>query len=249
MLELRTLWPWLVLGVLAVSLLGGAVQCALAGQPGEREIVARKRMIDHQLRSRGVADTRVLDVMGAIPRSLFVPAAQRKRAYEDRPLPIGHGQTISQPYMVAVMTELLQLEPGDRVLEVGTGSGYQAAVLSRLAQRVFTIEILAPLAERARGTLHSLGFDNVVVVTGDGYRGLPKEAPFDGILVTAAPAEVPQPLLDQLAPGGRLVIPVGELQQWLRVYQRDEQGIRSESLFEVRFVPMTGRAERGRPGR
>ncbi len=116
----------------------------------------------------------------------------------------------------------------DRVLEVGTGSGYQAAVLSRLAQRVFTIEILAPLAERARGTLDSLGFENVVVVTGDGYRGLPDEAPFDGILVTAAPAEVPQPLLDQLAPGGRLVIPVGERQQWLRVYERQEQGIRSE---------------------
>ena len=118
-------------------------------------------------------------------------------------------------------------------------------VLSRLARRVFTIEILAPLAERARGTLHSLGFDNVVVVTGDGYRGLPEEAPFDGILVTAAPAEVPQPLLDQLAPEGRLVIPVGKRQQWLRVYEREEQGIRSERLFRVRFVPMTGRAKRG----
>ena len=256
LLELRTLWRWLALGALAVTLLGGAVERALARTAGdppqasglftdEREVLARKRMVDRQLRSRGIVDTRVLDVMGAIRRSLFVPAAQREHAYEDRPLPIGHRQTISQPYIVAVMTELLRLEPGDRVLEVGTGSGYQAAVLSRLAQRVFTIEILAPLAERARGTLHSLGFDNVVVVTGDGYRGLPEEAPFDGILVTAAPAEVPQPLLDQLAQGGRLVIPVGKRQQWLRVYEREEQGIRSERLFRVRFVPMTGRAKRG----
>ncbi len=260
LLELRTLCSWLALGTLAVTLLGCAVERAPARTPGdppcasalfadERELVARERMVECQLRSRGIDDARVLDVMGAIPRSLFVPAAQREHAYEDRPLPIGHGQMISQPYMVAVMTELLRLEPWDRVLEVGTGSGYQAAVLSRLARRVFTIEILAPLAEGARGTLHSLGFDNVVVVTGDGYRGLPDEAPFDGILVTAAPTEVPQPLLDQLAPGGRLVIPVGERQQWLRVYEREEQGIRSERLFEVRFVPMTGRAERGRPGR
>ncbi len=256
--ELRTLWSWLALGALAVTLL--AVEPALAGRSGdpphasglfadEREVVARERMVECQLRSRGIDDARVLDVMGAIPRSLFVPAAQREHAYEDRPLPIGHGQMISQPYMVAVMTELLRLEPGDRVLEVGTGSGYQAAVLSRLVRHVFTIEILAPLAERARDTLDSLGFENVVVVTGDGYRGLPDEAPFDGILVTAAPAEEPQPLLDQLAQGGRLVIPVGERQQWLRVYERQEQGIRSERLFEVRFVPMTGRAARGRPAR
>ncbi len=244
LLELRTLWSWLARGALAVTLLGGAVECAPERTPDEREVVARKRMVDCQIRSRGVVDTRVLAVMGAIPRSLFVPAAQREHAYEDRPLPIGHGQMISQPYMVAVMTELLRLEPGDRVLEVGTGSGYQAAVLSRLARRVFTIEILAPLAERARGTLQSLGFDNVVVVTGDGYRGLPDEAPFDGILVTAAPAEVPQPLLDQLALRGRLAIPVGERQQWLHVYVRQEQGIHSERLFKVLFVPMTGRAER-----
>ncbi len=257
LLQRRRLWPWLAL---VVTILGCAGQPALARTPGdpmhssrlfadEREVVVRKRMVDCQIRARGVVDTRVLEVMGAIPRSRFVPAAQRKHAYEDRPLPIGHGQMISQPYMVAVMTELLRLEPGDRVLEVGTGSGYQAAVLSRLARRVFTIEILAPLAERARGTLHSLGFDNVVVVTGDGYRGLPDEAPFDGILVTAAPAEVPQPLLDQLALGGRLVIPVGERKQWLRMYERQEQGIRSERLFEVRFVPMMGRAEREGRGR
>ena len=200
-------------------------------------------MIERQIRSRGVKDALVLEALRSVPRHDFVPAGVRDHAYEDRPLPIGHGQTISQPYMVAVMTELLRPQPGHTVLEVGTGSGYQAAVLSTLVARVFTIEIVPELAESARRSLATGGFDNVSVIGGDGFRGLPEFAPFDGILVTAAPHEVPAPLLEQLAMGGRLVLPVGDNRQRLRVIERTEEGVRSETLFEVRFVPMTGEAE------
>jgi protein-L-isoaspartate(D-aspartate) O-methyltransferase len=192
------------------------------------------------IEARGVADPRVLEVMRNVPRHQFVPETMRERAYGDYPLPIGNGQTISQPYIVAAMTELLEPAIGDTVLEIGTGSGYQAAVLSKLVHEVYSIEIVAELAEDARKKLAELGYDNVVVITGDGYRGLPKKAPFDGIIVTAAPEEVPQPLIDQLAVGGRLVIPVGGVFQELVVLERTRDGVQTRRVFPVRFVPMTG---------
>jgi protein-L-isoaspartate(D-aspartate) O-methyltransferase len=195
-------------------------------------------MVATQIEARGVENPRVLEAMRVVPRHLFIPERFRASAYEDRALPIGRGQTISQPYIVAVMTELLEPEPGDRVLEVGTGSGYQAAVLSGLVERVYTIEIIPELAAGARTLLAERGYRNVVVVTGDGYKGLPQEAPFDGILVTAAPEEVPPPLLAQLAPGGRLVIPVGGVDQYLKVLERTAEGVEVRTLFPVRFVPL-----------
>ena len=212
-----------------------------AGPPRPDAETLRGRMVDRQIAARGVENERLLEAMRSLPRHLFVPPEQRDRAYQDRPLPIGSGQTISQPYMVAVMTELVDPQPGDRVLEIGTGSGYQAAVLSRLVSHVYTIEIVPELAEGARRVLAD-GYPNVTVITGDGYRGLPDQAPFDGIVVTAAPERVPAPLLEQLAPGARLVIPVGGREQWLQVFERTEEGIRRRSLFRVRFVPMTGQA-------
>jgi protein-L-isoaspartate(D-aspartate) O-methyltransferase len=203
----------------------------------------RARMVEAQIEARGVKDPRVLEAMRTVPRHRFVPEAYRARAYEDRPLPIGEGQTISQPYMVAVMTELLELEPDDRVLEIGTGSGYQAAVLSELVDAVYSIEIVPELAERARKLLAADGYDDVVVITGDGYKGLTEHAPFDAIIVTAAPEKVPQPLLEQLAVGGSLVIPVGGRSQWLKVLERTEAGFETKTMFQVRFVPMTGEAQ------
>ena len=204
-------------------------------------------MVREQIEARGVRDPRVLAAMRAVPRQRFVPEAYRARAFDDGPLPIGHRQTISQPYIVAVMTELLRPEAGDRVLEIGTGSGYQAAVLARLVTRVYSIEIVPDLAAQARATLAELGVANVEVFAGDGYRGLPDQAPFDGILLTAAPAEVPQPLLDQLAPGGRLVAPVGAADQELRVIERTPEGIRTTKLFPVRFVPFVRGGEDDAP--
>ena len=204
---------------------------------------ARERMVREQIEARGVKNQRVLAAMRAVPRHELVPEALRDSAYEDRPLPIGHGQTISQPYVVAVMTEELDLGPGERVLEVGTGSGYQAAVLAELAAEVYTIEIVKPLAERAKSDLARLGYENVYVRHGDGYRGWPEHAPFDAIVVTAAPDHVPQPLVDQLAVGGRLVLPVGRgIQELVRI-TRDEKGVHEERLLGVRFVPMTGEAQ------
>ncbi len=203
----------------------------------------RARMVERQIRARGVENPRVLEAMRTVPRHRFVPEPFRGDAYADRALPIGGRQTISQPYVVAVMTEALDPQPRDRVLEVGTGSGYQAAVLSLLVERVFTIEILPELAEGARERLAELGHDNVTVIRGDGYRGLPDEAPFDGIIVTAAAPSVPAPLLDQLAMGARLVIPVGKHLQELKVLERTEAGIQTRSLFAVRFVPLTREEE------
>jgi protein-L-isoaspartate(D-aspartate) O-methyltransferase len=200
-------------------------------------------MVTEQLIARGIRDPRVLAALREVPRHAFVPEALRPFAYADQPLPIGHEQTISQPYIVAAMSELAQLRPGDRVLEIGTGSGYQAAVLARLAREVYSIEILAPLAERARATLSQLGVDNVTVRAGDGYQGWPEKAPFAAILVTAAPPVVPAPLKEQLAPGGRLVIPVGSGEQELRVITRGERGFEERSVLPVRFVPMTGKAQ------
>ena len=190
-------------------------------------------------------DARVLAAMRAVPRHAFVEPALRGRAYDDGPLPIGHGQTISQPYVVAAMTELAQAGPGTRVLEVGTGSGYQAAVLAELGGEVYSIELLEPLAERAAKTLADLGYERVQLRQGDGYRGWPEAAPFDAIVVTAAPPEVPPALLEQLKPGGRLVIPVGRGWQELEVHTRTPQGVIRERIFAVRFVPMTGEIRRG----
>ena len=199
-------------------------------------------MVERQVVARGVSDPRVLAALRALPRERFAPERCRSLAYQDRPLPIGAGQTISQPYIVAVMTELLRPEPDDVVLEVGTGSGYQAALLARLVKQVYTIEILPELAQAARRALRLEGCANVEVIEGDGFQGLPEHAPFDGIVVTAAPERVPPPLLEQLAPGARLVIPVGGFEQRLEVYERTSEGVEQQALFEVRFVPMTGAA-------
>jgi protein-L-isoaspartate(D-aspartate) O-methyltransferase len=208
----------------------------------ERDPFAERRsaMVSGQIRARGVTDERVLAAMGSVPREEFVPDSQRPFAYEDRPLPIGEGQTISQPYIVALMTELLEVEPDDRVLEIGTGSGYQAAILAELTYHVYTIEILETLGLRAEQTLARLGYDQVHVMIGDGYRGWPEHAPFDAIIVTCAPEAVPEPLVDQLADGGRMVIPVGP--QWtnqtLYVMEKEAGGLRSTGVIPVRFVPM-----------
>ncbi|RMH38460.1 MAG: protein-L-isoaspartate(D-aspartate) O-methyltransferase [Deltaproteobacteria bacterium] len=199
-------------------------------------------MVADQLVARGVRNPRVLAAMREVPRHEFAPAGGRDHAYEDHPIPIGYDQTMSQPYIVAVLAELAAPEPDDKVLEVGTGSGYTAAVLSRMAARVYTIEIVAPLAERAAATLARLGYDNVDVRSGDGYGGWPEAAPFDAIIVTAAPRDVPKPLLEQLAVGGRLVVPVGDAYQELRVITRTEDGFDQRTVFPVRFVPMQGRA-------
>ncbi len=217
------------------------------GRTGAAEDVflrERLAMVTQQLAARDITDAAVLEVMRAVPRHLFVPPDAREYAYGDHPLAIGHGQTISQPYIVAFMTQALQLRPGDKVLEIGTGSGYQAAVLARLVERVFTIEIIAALGDSARARLARLGFDNVTVRIGDGYRGWPEEAPFDAIMVTAAPDHVPPPLLEQLADGGRLVLPVGtEYQELVRI-TRSGARLQRERLLPVRFVPMTGEAQR-----
>jgi protein-L-isoaspartate(D-aspartate) O-methyltransferase len=215
--------------------IGGWVACPTPRVEFDAE---RERMVLDQIEARGVHDGRVLAALRAVPRHRFVPEDLEPSAYSDGPLPIGHGQTISQPYIVAAMTELLAPEPDDVVLDVGTGSGYQAAVLARLVKRVYSIEIVPELASAARERLAALGYTNVDVVTGDGWAGLPAQAPFDGILVAAAPPEVPQALLDQLRPGARLVIPVGLAEQDLRVYERTAQGIEQRSVFGVRFVPL-----------
>jgi len=200
-------------------------------------------MVREQIQRRGVTNQGVLGAMLAVPRHEFVPASWRGAAYSDRPLPIGEGQTISQPYIVALMTELLQLESGDRVLEVGTGSGYQAAVASHLADSVFTIEILPGLAERATRRLARLGYRDVVTRTADGYFGWPEHAPFDAIVVTAAAGHIPPPLVQQLAPGGRMVIPVGgafQVQQLVLVEKKPDGSVTTRTLLPVRFVPLVG---------
>ena len=200
-------------------------------------------MVEQQIVARGVKDARVLAAMRAVPRHLFVPSTEAARAYEDHPLPIGSGQTISQPYVVAFMTEQLKLTGREKVLEIGTGSGYQTAVLASLAARVFSIEIRPELAASAAERLRTLGIQNVEVRAADGYRGWPEQGPFDAILVTAAPETIPPPLLAQLAPGGRMVIPVGGFYQELKVIEKTPTGIIESSVLPVRFVPFVGEAE------
>ncbi len=200
----------------------------------------RKKMVARQIVARGVHDPAVISAMKAVPRHCFVPRSAQSLAYRDGPLPIGHGQTISQPYIVAKMTELLELAPGQRVLEVGTGSGYQAAVLAHMGVRVYTIEIVEPLGQMAREVLEALGYQKVDTRIGDGYKGWPQHAPFDGIIVTCAPTHIPEPLKTQLAEGGRMVIPVGETHgiQRLFLLRKVKGHIKQEKIFDVRFVPM-----------
>ncbi len=201
----------------------------------------RKRMVDQQMVSRGIRDERVLEAMLAIPRHEFVPQDQMRRAYIDAPLPIGNHQTISQPYIVALMTEFLNLKGDETVLEIGTGSGYQAAILGHLAKKVYSIERIPELAERSQSLLHSLQLENIEVVVGDGSCGLPEHAPYQAIIVTAAAPEVPKPLKDQLSDGGRLVAPVGgRMGQALELWRREGKKLVCEKLTPVAFVPLIG---------
>jgi protein-L-isoaspartate(D-aspartate) O-methyltransferase len=209
--------------------------------------LAKKRaiMIEHQLKSRGIKDPRVIDAMGNVPREEFIPKDLRRFAYEDGPLPIGHGQTISQPYIVALMTELLDLKPSDNVLEIGTGSGYQAAILSHLANKVYTIEIVPNLSDEAKDVIEDeLDIENVYFKVGDGYKGWKEHAPFDKIILTAAPPTLPKPLVDQLKTGGKIVAPIGQYSQVLKVYEKQPNGVLKEIVsVAVRFVPMVGEAQ------
>ena len=213
---------------------------------------ARQRMVEEQLKApdRAITNQRVLQAMATVPRHEFVPESVREMAYGDHPLPIGHGQTISQPYIVAFMTEQLQPRATDRVLEIGTGSGYQAAILSALVAEVYTIEIVEPLARRAESDLQRLGYKNVKVKAGDGYQGWPEAAPFDTIIVTCAPERIPQPLVDQLKEGGRMIIPVGASHdQQLYLLQKRGKKVEQRAVLPVRFVPMTGKKGAAEPKR
>ena len=221
-----------------------ALACAPPARKGSRDddpARAREAMVAAQIEERGVRDTRTLAALRKVPRHLFVPAPLAREAYSDHPLPIGEGQTISQPYIVAFMTEALGLRGGETVLEVGTGSGYQAAVLAEIAARVYTIEIVTKLAEESRERLARLGYRNVEVRAGDGYQGWPEKAPFDAVMVTAAAPRIPEPLKAQLKDGGRLVIPVGEDDQELIVLTRHGSRYDEDRVLPVRFVPMTGK--------
>jgi protein-L-isoaspartate(D-aspartate) O-methyltransferase len=223
------------------------IRCAAA----EKDVFAQARqlMVQQQLSARGrdITNSRVLAAMGKVPRQEFVPERLRSRAYQDSPLPIGYDQTISQPFIVAFMTESLRPKPSDRVLEIGTGSGYQAAVLAELVAEVYTIEIIKELADRAAADLKRLGYTNVQVRAGDGYQGWPQAAPFDAIIVTCAPDKVPKPLVDQLKTGGRMIIPVGVSwnQELVLLHKRDGK-LEQKTVLPVRFVPMTGEAA-GKP--
>ena len=204
----------------------------------------RYLMVETQIARRDVTDKNVLDAMRTVPRHLFVPEEFREDAYRDGPLPIGHDQTISQPYIVAIMTQLLKIDSASKVLEIGTGSGYQAAVLAEISDSVYTIEIIPALGRHADSLLDSLGYRSVQVRVGDGYLGWPEAAPFDAVIVIAAAPKLPQPLLDQLKVGGRMVIPVGQFSQELMLITKNEEGVVKESVIPVRFVPMTGEIQK-----
>lgn len=215
------------------------------GKSGNQFHQARKEMVARQIRGRDINDKRVLDAMAKVERHHFVPREIIDLAYADRPLPIGEDQTISQPYIVALMTQLLKVDSADIILEIGTGSGYQAAILAELAAEVYSIEIIESLALRAESLLNRLGYENVHVRAGDGYQGWPAKAPFDGIIVTCAPDNIPKPLVDQLAEGGRMVIPVGDSNyQELVLLKKTDGKILKEEIVPVRFVPMTGQIQK-----
>jgi protein-L-isoaspartate(D-aspartate) O-methyltransferase len=211
-------------------------EAAIADSAEQRR--SRAEMVREQMAARGIRDRRVLEAMRTVPRHLFVPPSMVPYAYQDTPLPIGYGQTISQPYIVAFMTEALELRPRDRVLEIGTGSGYQAAVLARLCREVYSIEIVAPLGKQAAERLQRLGHADVRVRIGDGYAGWPEAAPFDAVIVTAAPERIPETLIEQLRVGGTMVVPVGVGVQSLVRLRKTPQGLKREMLLPVRFVPM-----------
>jgi protein-L-isoaspartate(D-aspartate) O-methyltransferase len=233
---------------LAQFLIIAAIAAAGCGQkptPVSDFAGERQRMVEQQLKTRGIKDERVLAAMAKVPREEFVPQDSRAASYDDGPLPIGYDQTISQPYIVAFMTEQLRPKPSDRVLEVGTGSGYQAAILAELVADVYTIEIVEPLAKNAEATLPRLGYKNIHMKVGDGYKGWPEQAPFDAIIVTCAPDKVPQPLIDQLKDGGRMVIPVGErFAQQLYLLEKKNGQLKESVSLPVRFVPMMRDAQK-----
>jgi protein-L-isoaspartate(D-aspartate) O-methyltransferase len=237
----RARWRSAALG----TLLAAVLACDIGDRRRQPDAVEwttqRTQMVNEQLQARDISSPRVLDAMRRVPRHLFVPEPNRLSAYGDAPLPIGHGQTISQPYIVAFMTQALEVEPHHRVLEIGTGSGYQAAVLSVLAKEVYSLEIIAPLADRARATLRSLGYANVQVRAANGYLGWPEHAPYDRIIVTAAPDDVPPALVEQLKINGLMAIPVGSVAQELRILRRTATGTETLRTLPVRFVPMTGK--------
>ena len=218
-----------------------------AGPASDPFLEERLALVERTMRQRGIEDEHVLAVMETVPRHEFVPADYVDRAYRDHPLPIGHGQTISQPYIVALMTELLGLQPGDKVLEIGTGSGYQAAILAELVDEVWTIEIIPELADQAAQRFERLGYDNIHTRTADGYYGWIEEAPFDAIIVTAAPDHIPQPLLDQLTDEGRLVVPVGPPGGYQSLWQlvREGDDVKAFNLGGVQFVPLVGGGQSG----
>ena len=239
---MRTMVLLLIAGVLGGC--GGGRAEEGAARAEQEWARLRDEMVRTQIAARGVRDERVLAAMRSVPRHLFVPEDVRAQAYEDHPLPIGEGQTISQPYIVGLMSELLEVGSGDRVLEIGTGSGYQAAILAEMGCEVYTIEIRPQLAADAEERLTKLGYSNVHVLVGDGYVGWPKAAPFAGIIGTAAPERTPQNFLDQLASGGHLVIPIGSFYQQLKVYTREDGSVLERDVIPVRFVPMIGEVER-----
>lgn len=228
--------------IACIGLLMLCLSCQTGSRgPAESYEDARARMVDRQIEARGIEDQRVLAAMRAVPRHEFIPEQYRHYAYHDSPVPIGHGQTISQPYIVALMTEELSLSTADRVLEVGTGSGYQAAVLAEIAQEVYSVEIIEPLAREAETRLNGLGYDNVWIKVGDGYEGWEEHAPYDRVIVTCAPTEIPQPLIDQMKEGGIMVIPVGsEGFQYLYRVKKYMGEAQTEEVIPVSFVPLTG---------
>jgi protein-L-isoaspartate(D-aspartate) O-methyltransferase len=234
----KPILQWLFLTAIAASGCGQKV-------PPTDFAAQRKQMVQQQLITRGINDKRVLEAMAKVRRDEFVPSESRAASYEDGPLPIGYDQTISQPYIVAFMTEQLRPKSSDRVLEVGTGSGYQAAILAELVSDVYSIEIVEPLAKNAEATLQRLGYKNVHLQIGDGYKGWPEEGPFDAIIVTCAPDKVPQPLVDQLKDGGRMVIPVGDkFAQQLYLLEKKNGQLKQSATLPVRFVPMTSEVEK-----